>query len=337
VKMFDKYSIALYVITIASLTVIQVFALDLCRDNQHRNGSWVKDHTIVSKAYHCCGFDLSDHRHNIELCGGIGLKGLYNYFGSNEHRSQVGGNGCTCDKSQGRDTVNPREKYRWVPSTCEVIQWNATQFCDLLGNRTIYLHGDSTMDQAANSLFSRIYVGNGGCAHRVFFHRDFAMQFRGLSERLHDTNASIAMFNWAAHCHDDGDIASVWNTFNNSISSPKMQKVITAQNIILAWRSNHPPHHFCQGVQEPSANDVDHYLQYNQTIDEFDWNDFSRWDYQSMDWARKLNMKILDMTPLYYRIDSHPVNGDCLHYCLPGPIDLFSDLMLQMLYNKELE
>lgn len=329
-------SVTSIVFSLPSFVVLQCSALDLCRDNQHRNGSWVKDETIVSKNYHCCGYDASDHRHNIELCGGIGLKGLYNYFGSNEHRSQVGGNGCTCDKTQGRDTVNPREKYQWVPDTCEVLKWNATQFCDLLGDRTIYLDGDSTMDQAANSLLSRIYVGNGSCANRIFFRRDFDSMFRGLPGRLHDTNASIAMFNWGAHCHDDGDIAMFWTAFNTTVNSPMMQKVIHDQNITLVWRTNHPAHHFCQGILEPSTYNIDHYLQFNKTVDVYDWNGFSRWDYQSLDWAKKLNMKVLDMSPLYYRIDSHPTNGDCLHYCLPGPIDLFSDLMMQMLYNKEL-
>lgn len=36
---------------------------------------------------------------------------------------------------------------------------------------------------------------------------------------------------------------------------------------------------------------------------------------------------IFRMYPLYSRIDGHPGNGDCLHYCAPGPVDIFSRLL----------
>lgn len=47
-------------------------------------------------------------------------------------------------------------------------------------------------------------------------------------------------------------------------------------------------------------------------------------------------MKILDLSPLCYKSDAHPGGNDFLHYCMPGPIDLFPIILLQMLYNDEI-
>ena len=58
-------------------------------------------------------------------------------------------------------------------------------------------------------------------------------------------------------------------------------------------------------------------------------------------------MKYLDMSMLFLRPDAHPGafnkyfhDGDdfmdCLHFCMPGPYDLFPVLLLQMLFNGEI-
>mmetsp|Transcript_32422 Transcript_32422/g.30926 ORF Transcript_32422/g.30926 Transcript_32422/m.30926 type:complete len:333 (+) Transcript_32422:178-1176(+) len=312
-------------------------AVNNCRDNEHRNGSWIKDETIKSKNYHCCGHDSHDHRHNIEVCGGINLKGLYNYYGSNDHRMQVGGSGCTCDAKYGRSTVSSRESYKWTPHSCTMIMFNATHFCSLIGNRTIYLHGDSTMDQAANSLISQIYTQKAGCAQRIFFYREFSNNlYPGLFQRMRTVNTSIAIFSFGAHAHNDESIRDFWKFFNNTIHLPQMKALQNKNNITYVWRTNHPAHVNCQQAIEPSNITIDTFPQYNDSIDPYNWSGFSRWDFQSIENARSMNMKILDMSPLYSRIDSHPVNGDCLHYCLPGPIDIFATILYQMLYNNEI-
>jgi hypothetical protein len=42
------------------------------------------------------------------------------------------------------------------------------------------------------------------------------------------------------------------------------------------------------------------------------------------------------MEPLYYRADAHSGNGDCLHYCMPGPLDLAAMLLHHMFITGEL-
>jgi hypothetical protein len=44
----------------------------------------------------------------------------------------------------------------------------------------------------------------------------------------------------------------------------------------------------------------------------------------------------VDLAPLYLRPDAHPGGNDCLHMCVPGPLDLFSILLLAMLRNGDL-
>ena len=145
-----------------------------CQSNQYKDGSWIEIDNLTSKSFYCCGFDSLDHRHNISICGGTNLKGLYDYWGSNSHRSQVGGSGCSCDGMMNtRASLSRREKFKWIPAKCTLLAWNSTLFCDLLGNRIIYFQGDSTMDQSFNTLLSMIYEGKGGCAHQMFFHREF--------------------------------------------------------------------------------------------------------------------------------------------------------------------
>jgi len=49
-----------------------------------------------------------------------------------------------------------------------------------------------------------------------------------------------------------------------------------------------------------------------------------------------LGLRWLDMSPVFWRSDAHPAANDCLHFMLPGPMNLFSILVLQMLYNNEI-
>jgi hypothetical protein len=48
--------------------------------------------------------------------------------------------------------------------------------------------------------------------------------------------------------------------------------------------------------------------------------------------TKVLKQPVLHLEPLYYRADAHPVrDDDCLHYCIPGPLDLAAILLHHML------
>ena len=51
-------------------------------------------------------------------------------------------------------------------------------------------------------------------------------------------------------------------------------------------------------------------------------------------------IRYIDMSPLYARVDAHPTSRtrstissghDCLHYCLPGPVDFFAVQLMHLL------
>lgn len=49
-----------------------------------------------------------------------------------------------------------------------------------------------------------------------------------------------------------------------------------------------------------------------------------------------LGLEWIDMSPVLWRSDAHQSAEDCLHFMMPGPMNLFSILLLQKLYNKEI-
>ena len=79
--------------------------------------------------------------------------------------------------------------------------------------------------------------------------------------------------------------------------------------------------------------------------DPFHWNLFPEFDSISKHHCALLRIPVLDMAPLYLRPDAHPsmnkvlmhklTDYDCLHYCLPGPLDIFAQILLTMLLNQE--
>jgi len=63
-----------------------------------------------------------------------------------------------------------------------------------------------------------------------------------------------------------------------------------------------------------------------------------------------LNLRLLDVTQMMLlRPDGHPsrfghkredkviLYNDCVHWCLPGPIDSWNDFLLDMLKNRDLK
>ena len=65
--------------------------------------------------------------------------------------------------------------------------------------------------------------------------------------------------------------------------------------------------------------------------DEFQWRLHPTFDDMSIKWSQDPAhfLPVIDMSPLYLRPDAHP--AECLHYCTPGPRDLFATLLMQML------
>ena len=126
-----------------------------------------------------------------------------------------------------------------------------------------------------------------------------------------------------------------------------------AELLSVVWRTIHPGHYHCEsrsGNHHSASGPID---PFNETLymqsDPFRYSLFPYWDFLSVNKAKKMNFSILDMSPLYYRADAHPavlkgshklrdgsLQVDCLHNCLPGPMDMSAHLLHQMLHNEEI-
>ena len=109
-----------------------------------------------------------------------------------------------------------REQYVWVPDSCSFESWNAKTFCTALGNRTVLIVGDSTLQQVAVTLINMIISDNGNCADKITFAKSYFLTFKKWGERkkhifefVEDINPDIVVFSAGAHLHDLGDLYSV--------------------------------------------------------------------------------------------------------------------------------
>ena len=168
------YFLFFLIITTLSLQLIQrlngdespeidVFTsyIPLCMKSEYKDGEWIlkKQHGRTNKkSFYCCptsgDMDLfNDSRICEKEAEGSHIRW---YAKGNPLYSTSVGRGCSCDINSGRYQKNIRERYLWQPHNCLLLEWNATQFCNLLGNRTISMIGDSTMEQTAATLVSDI-------------------------------------------------------------------------------------------------------------------------------------------------------------------------------------
>lgn len=120
----------------------------------------------------------------------------------------------------------------WVPDSCSFDLWDAQKFCTALGNRTVLIVGDSTLQQVAVTLINMIISNSGNCADRITFAKSYFLTFKKWGERkknifefVEDINPDIVVFSAGAHLHDLGDLYSVMvqyiytrNIFNKSLS-----------------------------------------------------------------------------------------------------------------------
>jgi len=68
----------------------------------------------------------------------------------------------------------------------------------------------------------------------------------------------------------------------------------------------------------------------------YHWTTFKRYDRMARQNMTEVNVPIVDMNMLYLRGDAHP-RGDCLHFCTPGPVDVFAQVLSHMLSLQSTE
>ena len=149
--------------------------LPLCGRYEHNEGRWMSldRHKNARRPPPCCGWDKYKwggqengrwmFKDDVEHCGDVpmatdpellnGSKGLsraFWYKGGDDYLVHLGGYGCSCQKFGFEDL------YRWFPDKCRLVEWDARDLYSLLGQRTLWVVGDS--DRAAAIFLSCLCI-----------------------------------------------------------------------------------------------------------------------------------------------------------------------------------
>jgi len=294
---------------------------------------------------------ICHENHTIPLAVHQGMVGL---------NSQCSDDCCACDRRGGtRFNVTRRESYIWVPSNCRLRDWSAQLFCQVLGGKRLLVMGDSTMQQSFATLTSMVSSEGGKCVTDIYYgHSTHLMtsKFRNnVPDLVRLVQPHIVVLSAGAHFTDMGDIEAIFGELTKAmpfLRAAHSDNATAAPWARFIWKSQSPGHVDCEASPGPLPSDYQSKLspqeaEKNRANDRYNWQLFRSLD----EFAERkcssdpsLGFEFLDMSLLYLRPDGHvsALEGDtaqhtekidCLHYCMPGPLNIFSQLLLHRLLD----
>jgi hypothetical protein len=319
-------------------------AQQVCKVEEMSKGRWVyRNDSTLQKSFRCCSGEYNDYQ-DSSLVG----------FCSANESLLVSGRACYCDEMMHtRHLVTEREKYFWQTDNCLTLDWNATRFCDLLGTRTILLIGDSTNRQTASTLRSMVqgYEPKGVCAMQIVSRdSDFLVPFDTIKPRpslpersgpwmrhIRELSPDIVVLSTGAHYMEVDAYVSMLGTLSSMIN--KIRRTFQHPPKFV-WKTQNPAHHGCHtGATEKPLGNISDLVVYD---DKNKWIHHRTYDSLARNMSALLDIHVIDMSPLYLRQDGHVgylawdlKGGDCLHYCLPGALNIFSVMMVHLLLSLD--
>lgn len=350
------------------------------------------------KAFVCCGWDTRDFLDGdiVNECSNR-YQVQEHYAGAIDHLIHAGGHACTCDEVQHtRRNVSLRESFEWHimnkkelmdfqnenalsltrtfedvlknssdlirheghQPVCRQLEWNATEFCTLLGSRSILFLGDSTMQQTITTIANLVTAQKpqNNCAQQLLFERhDMVGKDHPIRHFLkaYFERIDFVIISAGPHYHSIEHFNITVHEFFEEVDEFRREYILGStgisdqensspkKDIRFIWKSINRAHFDCQKIVSPSILPPP----IPEDKDQYQWSLFRTYD----EIARNLTVDYpffdyIDMYPLSLRPDGHPgytaynwakVGGDCLHFCLPGPLDVFGTLMLHYLYNLQ--
>jgi hypothetical protein len=265
----------------------------------------------------------------------------------------------TCSKNE--DTTRPYQDSEWAVSSedCAFHSFNATRLCEILENRTIAFLGDSITFQQYNSLkyltgaenvirfaskcFSRTCPNKSS---KLYWMRDNQATSKYWSNMIRQVDPEIIVLNRGAH-HTSNEILR--HELNDTLHTALRWQEDCDQrnrNCVLMWRTTAPGFPNCQQIPGPLNNasaaeemiaNTSWYMEY-EVRKRFHWMEFATQNQlveeliQDFRQNKKLRISFLDFYDLaILRPDHHIDDKDCLHWCLPGPMDAANQLLLHQL------
>lgn len=268
--------------------------------------------------------------------------------GRSEFLVQCGGNGCNC-----KGWV---DHFAWEPARCALSTWDAGAFCDALRGRSLLFIGDSTMMQAGAAVINEVRWDQGdgpGCLSQLSLGLSDTLLGvpLGVGNRGRDWTSWVAGFargggTGKSRVGVDGQIdgqippggepdivvvsagahVSLLTDFEFLIDRVLDQHQTLFPEVKLVWQTQ--PGAGCGPSPLEEPPDEAFWARQNKS---YNWPLFEAFDAVARTRfthpaAASENRFLLDVSPLGFRVDAHPgsrgnVSRDCLHACLPGPLD----------------
>eukprot|EP01040_Poterioochromonas_malhamensis_P004937 gene4937-5296_t len=323
----------LLVLLLFGLTFRQTLPRSICKIDEISSGKW-SYHMMTEKSFKCCDFESPEvycAKNPIPNPHSDTIR--YSLTGYSNELVRIGGHACQCDRSgKTLEKASAREKWIWKPENCRLLEWNASYFCELLGDRKMLFVGDSTSFQTAGTLMNLIVAGKGKCASQIIL--DVVVQLGRKNYNFRNNiikkSPTFIIVGVGPHYHRlDAYNASLVEAMKDLRTLHQPNSPNASLHII--WRSINFPHQHCDSYDSPTH--LPHHFVPDNT--RYDWNLFPVYDELARYYAGIYGIPFLDMFPLKLRPDSHPAGGDCLHYCTPGPLNIIGNMMLHYLYHEK--
>eukprot|EP00536_Pseudo-nitzschia_multiseries_P004853 jgi/Psemu1/189160/e_gw1.85.151.1 len=254
---------------------------------------------------------------------------------------------------------------------CAFTDWNQSEFCRLMKRATILIIGDSLSFEQYRSLghllgihisqFSQHEskaeeknIVNYACRKqtRLVFRRDDLLS--NVSHAIFEEKAfpQVIVMNRGAHYKTDAVLMEGMQKVAKELEKWKSQCAIFNITCHLFWRTSVPGHPKCEdnNFTEP-VNDIramealiNNRSNYNERTMQYHWFDYQHQNELVVDMLTSQETLeratsapfFLEIIDAYYlnvlRPDEHRSRqGDCLHNCYPGKMDVYSQLLLHFL------
>jgi hypothetical protein len=284
------------------------------------SGKWIRDPDKKHFAPICCGWEKAQYLEHPDECGTfpmpMGGKPLYQ--GRKDFLAHTGGHGCTC--------TDFHDEFTWVDD--DLPLFNATQTCQKLKDRRVLMIGDSTMLQTASTLMNTLFPA--GCQTQLSAMYGDTLVGTGMGgynrgkkwvdgvKRLftNTTESGIVILSAGPHVFNRSNFEIVINSVIEGSKDIKQ----TNPNIQIVWKTQQ-----AAGCTQNISSDIYSGNDYNH-------EEFYERDVYAMTVLPQHGIHIIDMRMLYYRSDAHrSFANDCLHFCVPGPLDVIAPLFSQLL------
>jgi hypothetical protein len=199
--------------------------------------------------------------------------------------------------------------------------------------------GDSLIHQAASTLHAMLKVAKASCIDQITFgkstHLIYSWPFNYGKDRnldayfTNNNGADICILNTGAHQKDLGDVYTLWERIK-----PKMDSYKSIYNTTFVWMTQSYGHLDCMKFDKPDEV----FRPIEPSEDKYLYHLFPQFDELSRNMSRSWGLPVIDISMLALRPDGHKGDRkeewytklDCLHWCMPGPMNLPPDTSQQI-------